>query len=95
MLAAEPVGEMLNWLGCGNDLVQLGCQFLDPRRVLSPGDLPDTARPPTTTAAPSRHRRDSRNRATIYAALMLRNRGDGPEQAIGLVIGAGSEIKRI
>ena len=37
-LAAEPVGEMPNWLGCGNDLVQLGCQFLDPRRDLSPSD---------------------------------------------------------
>src|SRR3984893_14506772 len=36
--AAETVGEMLDWVGCGNDLVQLGRQFLDPRSVLSPGD---------------------------------------------------------
>src|SRR5258707_15558456 len=28
--AAEAVGEMLNRVGCGNDLVQLGRQFLDP-----------------------------------------------------------------
>jgi hypothetical protein len=36
--AAEAVGEMLDWVGCGNDLVQLGRQFLDPRTALSSSD---------------------------------------------------------